>query len=66
VGNDVHDQVRVVLDQEIEAPVLVDACLPEVPPFVVFLGAQRRVMEILQEQRDCLSKARWICGGALT
>ena len=49
--------VFVVDDSEIKTPVLVDASLPKVFGLVVFLGAQGRVPEILEQEQDCLSKA---------
>jgi hypothetical protein len=39
VRDDVHDQITVILDEEIKAPILVDARLPEAVPLVVLLGA---------------------------
>ena len=56
--NDVNDQVHVVLDQEVEAPILIDARLPETPALIVFLGAEGGMV-------DCLSNARCTCWGAL-
>jgi hypothetical protein len=41
MGSDPHDDVGIVLDQEIKAPGLVDARLPEILAFVVFLGVER-------------------------
>jgi hypothetical protein len=37
--DDVHDVIGVVPDEEIKAPIPVDAGLPEVPALVVLLGA---------------------------
>jgi hypothetical protein len=36
----------VILDEEIEAPIFVDAGMPKVLAFIVFLGAKGRVSEI--------------------
>ena len=47
--DDVHDQVAVILDEEIEAPILVDARLPEASALVVFLGTERWMVEILEQ-----------------
>src|ERR1035438_6417672 len=52
--DDVHDQIPVTLDEEIKAPILVDARLPEAPALVVFLGAERWMVEILQQQQRLL------------
>ena len=52
--DDVHDQVPIILDEEIEAPILVDARLPETPAVVVFLGAERWVVETLEQQQRLL------------
>jgi hypothetical protein len=48
--DDVHDQVPVILDEEIKAPILIDARLPEALALVVFLGVERWVVEILKQQ----------------
>jgi len=64
MSDDRHDEVRVVLDKKIEAPVAVHARLPEIGGLVVFLGAQRRMGEVLSQQPDCFWKALWIAGGA--
>src|ERR1039458_7312369 len=52
--DDVHDQIPIILDEEIKAPILVDARLPESPALVVFLGAERWVVEILEQQKRLL------------
>src|SRR6266567_2219535 len=52
--DDVHDQIPVTLDEEIKAPILVDARLPEPPALVVFLGAERWMVEILEQQQRLL------------
>jgi hypothetical protein len=43
VGNDIHDVTDVIPDEEIEAPIFVDAGLPQVLALVVLLGTERRV-----------------------
>lgn len=52
--NDVHDQIPVSLDEEIKAPILVDARLPQPSTFFVFLGAERWMVEILDQQQRLL------------
>ena len=52
--DDVHDQVPIILDKEIKAPILVDARLPQAPALVVFLGAERWVVEVLDQQQRLL------------
>jgi hypothetical protein len=54
--DDVHDVIDVIPDEEIKAPIFVDAGLPEVLAFVVLLGAKRRVSQVLF-QKFCLKKA---------
>jgi hypothetical protein len=46
--DDVHNHVPVILDEEIKAPILVDASLSEALTLVIFLGAERGVMEIVK------------------
>jgi hypothetical protein len=38
--DDVPDVIDLIPDEEIEAPIFVDAGLPEILTFVVFLGAE--------------------------
>ena len=52
--DDVHDQVAIILDEEIKSPILVDARLPEPPALVVFLGAERWMVKILEQQQRLL------------
>jgi hypothetical protein len=50
--DDAYDQIPVTLDEEIKAPILVDAVdarLPEASALVVFLGAERWMVEILEQ-----------------
>jgi hypothetical protein len=42
--NERHDDVRIVLDQEIETPAAVHARLPEIAALVVLLGMERWVV----------------------
>jgi hypothetical protein len=52
VGNDFEDVVSIPNNGEVEAPAFVDASLPAAVRFVVFLGVERRVMEILRQKFD--------------
>ena len=45
--DDVTDEADITHSVEVETPVPVDASLPEVGRLVVFLGAQRGVLQIL-------------------
>jgi hypothetical protein len=49
VRNNRHDEVRIVLDQKMEAPIAVHARLPEVRGLVVLLGVQRGMVEVLRQ-----------------
>ena len=44
------------LDAEVEAPVAVYASLPDAQGLMVFSGAQRRVVEVLQEETNLFEK----------
>lgn len=48
----VADDVGVAFNVEIEAPTLIDAGLPEVLSLIVFLGVQRRMIEVLQKEPE--------------
>src|ERR1035441_8693870 len=50
VRDNIHDVISVVQDEEIKPPILIDAGLPNVLALIVFLGAQRRVPQILFQQ----------------
>ena len=52
IGNNVADNVSVARNVEIEAPVLIDAGLPQVLSFTIFLGVQRRVIEVVQQEPE--------------
>src|ERR1700730_13867219 len=56
MSDDIEDNARIVYDDEVESPVLVDASLPEVLGFIILLGAQRRVLKILRKQPHLLQK----------
>jgi hypothetical protein len=53
--HDVEQVVAVALDQKIEAPAAVYPALPDLPCFIVFLGSQRWVVQIVQQKRDLLA-----------
>src|SRR5664279_1845481 len=65
VRDDVHDQIPVILDEEIKAPILVDAGLPEAPALVVFLGAERWMVEILEQKQRLLIERTFDLLGSL-
>jgi hypothetical protein len=46
--DDTHDQVRVVLNEDIEAPIFVHPRLPEASALIVFLGAELGAVQVLQ------------------
>ena len=48
----VFDLVHIPDDREKESSVPVDTRLPKVSAFVVFLGAERRMMKIVDEKSD--------------
>jgi hypothetical protein len=50
------DALHVVDDLEIETPVVVHACLPDVARFIEFLGVERRVVEVLLEESKLLEE----------
>ena len=54
--NDVGDEVDVVNDNEIESPGTVHAGLPQVSCFVVLLGVQRWMVEILKKKASLFIK----------
>lgn len=54
MGNYAQDHVRVTENDEIKAPLLADPRLPDIPTLVIFLGPQRWVSQVLQEQPDLL------------
>jgi hypothetical protein len=58
VARDVLQDVGVVLDDEVETPILVDASLPPVFAFVVLLGAEGGVAEVLEQEQRLLVKRR--------
>lgn len=45
--NDLFNLVGVIDDGKVKAPILVDACLPEILRFVVLLGPQGTVVKVV-------------------
>jgi hypothetical protein len=45
---DLLHEIRVALDLEIEPPRVVHACLPQVAAFIVLLGVEGRMMQVLE------------------
>jgi hypothetical protein len=64
MGDDVSDEVGVTHYGEVEPPVLVDAGLPAISGFIVLLGVQRGMPEILLKRLTCLNNAFRTWGGA--
>ena len=58
MAGDVLQDVGVTLDEKVEAPVFRDPALPAVFAFVVFLSAERRVLEIPEQEQGLLVKGR--------
>lgn len=52
----IKDNAGVALDDVIESPILVDTSLPQILRFVVLLGVERGMPEILGEESDLLVK----------
>src|SRR3989442_1524012 len=63
VGDELVDNVGVAGNRKVEAPVLVDAGLPEVLRFVVLLGVKRGVFEIVFEEANLLEEGFSHCLG---
>ena len=63
VREDVHDVIGIAADEEVEAPIVVDAGLPEVLGLVVLLGAERRVTEVLLQEPHLLEESLAYGGG---
>lgn len=59
MGDDFEDVVGVANDLEVEPPALVDPRLPAIANFVVFLGMEERVVEVLKQEinlfKECLA-----------
>ena len=58
VGDDIEKHVGVALDAKIKAPVVVHPSLPHISGFVVLLGTEGRMAEILQKKDELLVKKR--------
>src|SRR5450631_4482509 len=56
MGSQLGDEVGVPVDPEVEAPVLIDPCLPAVLGFVVLLGVQPRVAQVSDQEVDLLDE----------
>src|SRR3982751_5900912 len=56
MGHDVMQDVGVAFDGEVEAPIAANPGLPEIAGFVVFLGAQRGVSQIVEKEFYLLGK----------
>ena len=54
VASDILQDVGITFDEEIKTPVTGDAGLPTVFAFVVLLGAQGRVAQILEQEQRLL------------
>src|SRR5574341_457910 len=52
MGDQIDKMVHVTLDFEIETPAPIDPGLPDVPRFIVLLGPQGRMAEVLEEEGD--------------
>ncbi len=58
-----QEDVRILLDPKVDAPALAHARLPNPPRLVDDLGAQRRVLEIAQQEtQGFISAALYIIG----
>ena len=55
--NNAADHMNVTGDVEVEAPIVIDACLPKVLGFVVLLGMQRRVPQIAGKEVDLFDES---------
>jgi len=54
--DDVKNNVRVIFDGEVEAPGAVNSGLPAVSGFVVFLGAEGWMVEVLKQEGHLLQE----------
>ena len=61
VRDELEDVVRVANDLEVEPPALVDPRLPAIIGFVVLLGVEGRVVQVLNQEIDLFEKrlANW-------
>ena len=58
VVGDVVKDVGVVLDEKVETPVFRHPRLPPILAFVILLGAEGRMAEVLEQQQRLLAKLR--------
>jgi hypothetical protein len=65
VRDDAGGDVRVIFNDEVEAPIPVHACLPQVARFVVFLRPERRMMKVFEQEQNLLVESPPIAWGAL-
>ena len=56
MGDDVEDNIGVAFDREIESPTPIHSGLPDVLAFVVLLGVQGRVVEVLNQKTSLLQE----------
>jgi hypothetical protein len=54
--SDLVETALISLDAEVEAPVAVYAGLPDAQGLMVLFGAQRRMVEVLQEETNLFEK----------
>jgi hypothetical protein len=66
MGDELEDMVGIIEDREVKTPIFVDAGLPAVPGFVIFLGAEGRLMEVLCQELTCLKNAFRTAAGAFS
>ena len=64
MGRDIQHDIGVALDAEIKSPRVIDAGLPDVPGLIVFLGAERGVLEMLNQERSAPIKRSLDCDGS--
>ena len=50
--HDIDEVVGIAVDAKIETPPAIHARLPDIIGFIVFLGTQRRMAEVVDEQGD--------------
>ena len=56
MAGEVLQDVGVIFDTEVEPPVFCSLCLPQVLAFVILLGAEGGVAEVVQQERGLLVK----------
>lgn len=58
---DAQNPIRVAVDLKVEAVLMVDAGLPYLRGFGVFLGSQRRELEVGKKKTELFVEARLNC-----